>query len=133
VDTEQGLTVAVLRSAQDLTLDEIVKRTRALVEKARAGRLSVEERTHPTFTITNLGMFDVEHFEPIVNAPSAVTLGVSSALPAPVVRDDAIYISNVMKLTASCDHRIIDGATAARFLSELRKLLETPEQLLAGA
>jgi len=130
VDTEQGLTVAVLRDAQALSLREIVERSRALAEKARAGKLSAEERKHPTLTVTNLGMFDVEHFEPIINPPSSITLGVASALQAPVIRNDAIHIARVMRLTLSCDHRIIEGVTAARFLKTLKDLLENPDALL---
>jgi len=132
VDTEQGLTVAVLRDAQGLSLQEIVERTTALVERARAGKLSADERRHPTFTITNLGMFDVEHFEPIINPPSSITLGVASALPTVLAKDDAMVVGKVMKFTAACDHRIIDGATAARFLQTLRGLLEGPQGLLSG-
>ena len=75
-------------------------------------------------------MFDVEEFQPIINPPSSMTLAVSSALPTPVVRDDAIYVARVMKLTASCDHRIIDGVTAARYLKDLKALLEVPDALL---
>jgi len=132
VDTDQGLTVAVLQGAQALSLREIVERTKPLVEKARGGKLSAEERKHPTLTITNLGMFDVEHFEPIINPPSSITLGVASALPATVVRGDAIFIAKVMRLTLSCDHRIIEGAAAARFLKTLKDLLEAPDALLEG-
>jgi pyruvate dehydrogenase E2 component (dihydrolipoamide acetyltransferase) len=132
VETPQGLTVAVLRDAQKLSLRELVAQATALVERARAGRLGAQERRHPTFTITNLGMFGVEHFEPIINPPSSVTLAVSSALPAALVKDAAIHIGMVMKLTAACDHRIIDGAAAARFLSDLRALLESPDRLLGG-
>jgi len=132
VDTDQGLTVAVLRGAQAFSLKEIVERTKPLVEKARGGKLSADERRHPTLTITNLGMFDVEHFEPIINPPSAITLGVASALPATVVRGDAICIARVMRLTLSCDHRIIEGAMAARFLKSLKDLLEAPDALLEG-
>ena len=130
VDTDEGLSVAVLRDAQDLSLEQLVERTGALVERARSGKLTADERRHPTFTITNLGMFDVEEFQPIINPPSSMTLAVSSALPAPVVRDDAIYVARVMKLTASCDHRIIDGVTAARYLKDLKALLEVPDALL---
>ncbi len=133
VDTEQGLTVAVLHDAGALGFGELVERTRELVEHARADKLSAEERRHPTFTITNLGMLDVEHFEPIINPPSSITLAVASALPAAVVREGAIFIGSVMKLTAACDHRIIDGATAARFLKDLRALLEAPDALLEEA
>ncbi|MDP6379796.1 MAG: dihydrolipoamide acetyltransferase family protein [Phycisphaerae bacterium] len=132
VDTEQGLTVPVIAKAQDLALTEIVERTRDVVERARSGKLSSEERRHPTFTITNLGPFDIEHFEPIVNPPSAITLAVPSALPSVIVRGDAIFIGKTMQLSLSCDHRIIDGVTAARFLTDLRAVMESPELLLRG-
>ena len=130
VDTESGLTVAVLHHAQGLSLKELVERMGPLVERARTGKLAVEERQHATFTISNLGMFDVEHFQPIVNPPSAITLAVASALPTPVVRQGGLAIGKVMRLTLSCDHRIVDGATAARFLKDLKALLEAPETLL---
>ena len=131
VDADEGLTVAVIQNAQGLSLKEIVERTRALVEKARSGKLSPEERRHPTFTVSSLGMFDVEQFEPIINPPSAITLAVASALAAPVVKGDKIEVGRVMKLTLSCDHRIIDGVTAAKFLGELKRLLENDVELLA--
>jgi pyruvate dehydrogenase E2 component (dihydrolipoamide acetyltransferase) len=132
VDTPAGLTVVVLHDAQELALRQIVERTKALVDKARAGKLSAAERRHPTFTLTNLGMFDVEHFQPIVNPPSSITLAVASALEEPVVRNGGIRIAHVMRLTASCDHRIIEGVHAAAFLRDLRALLENPEALLSG-
>ena len=125
------LTVAVIRNAQGLSLEQIVERTRALVEEARTGKLSPEERRHPTFTVSSLGMFDVEQFEPIINPPSAITLAVASALAMPVVEGDKIVVGRVMKLTLSCDHRIVDGVTAARFLAELKRLLENDGELLA--
>jgi pyruvate dehydrogenase E2 component (dihydrolipoamide acetyltransferase) len=130
VDADEGLTVAVIPNAQGLSLKEIVERTRALVEKARSGKLTPEERRHPTFTVSSLGMFDVEQFEPIINPPSAITLAVASALAAPVVKGDKIEVGRVMKLTLSCDHRIIDGVTAATFLGELKRLLENDAELL---
>ena len=130
IDTDDGLTVAVLKNAQDFSLADLVARTRDVVEKARAGKLSAEERKHPTFTITNLGMFDVEHFQPIVNPPSAITLAVASALPAPVIRGESIAIAKVMRLTASCDHRIISGVDAATFLKDLNAALEAPDALI---
>jgi len=129
VDTDEGLTVAVLTDAQTFSLKDMSGRTKELVEKARAGKLSAAERRHPTFTITNLGMFDVEHFQPIVNPPSAVTLAVASALPAPVIRGESIAIAKVMRLTASCDHRIVGGVDAAKFLRDLAGLLEDPDAL----
>jgi len=132
IQTDQGLTVAVLRGADRLSLEGLVKGAGEVVGRARAGRLSADDRRHPTFTISNLGMYGVEHFEPIINPPSAVTLAVAAALPAPVVRGEAIYIAQVMRVSASCDHRIIEGVMAAKFLQDLTALLEDPGRLLAG-
>ena len=132
IDTEGGLTVAVLRDAQGLSLAAIAERTKALVDKARSGKLSADERRHPGLTVSNLGMFDVEHFQPIINPPSAITLGVSSALDTPVVRCDGVAVGKVMKLTLSCDNRILDGVIAASFLKTLKGLLEDPDTLLEG-
>lgn len=133
VDTPEGLTVVVLRDAQELSLKEIVARTQPLVDRARAGKLSAEDRRHPTFTVSSLGMFDVEQFEAIINPPSAVTLAVAAALPAPVVRGDKLEVGRKMNLTLSCDHRIIDGALAAKFIAELKTVLEDVKGLLKGA
>jgi pyruvate dehydrogenase E2 component (dihydrolipoamide acetyltransferase) len=133
VETEQGLTVAVLAEAENLALPEVVRRTTDLAERAREQRLTAEDRRHPTFVISNLGMYDVEEFQAILNPPASVTLAVASAHAAPVIRDGGIYIGKVMRLTASCDHRVIDGVGAARFLQELKRLLENPETLLEGA
>jgi pyruvate dehydrogenase E2 component (dihydrolipoyllysine-residue acetyltransferase) len=130
VDTDAGLTVVVLRNAQTLSILEIVEQTRTLVEKARAGKLTAEERRHPTFTITNLGMFDVEHFAPIINPPSSITLAIASALPSTVVEGESIRIGHVMRLTAACDHRIVDGATAARFMKTLSEALADVDALV---
>jgi pyruvate dehydrogenase E2 component (dihydrolipoyllysine-residue acetyltransferase) len=130
VATDQGLTVAVIRDAGQLSFKEMVTTAADLVDRARKGKLRADERRHPSFTITNLGMYDIEHFEPIINPPSSITLAVSSALPDTVVRNDEIFIGKVMKLSASCDHRIVDGATAAQFLASLVDLLENPDELL---
>lgn len=130
VATDAGLTVAVLRDARDLSLADIVERTRQLVEKARAGKLSADERRHPTFTISNLGMFGIESFEPIINPPSAMTLGVPAVLPQPVVRGREIDVAQVVRLSLSCDHRVIDGVMAAQFMAELKTILEAPAGLL---
>jgi pyruvate dehydrogenase E2 component (dihydrolipoamide acetyltransferase) len=133
VDTDKGLTVGVMPRAQGLSLREIVERTRALVDAAVTGRLSVEQRRHPTLTITNLGMFGVEEFAPVINPPSSVTLAVGAALEKPVVKDGQVRVGKVMNLTLSCDHRALDGAAAARFLKDLKTLLEDPDRLLADA
>jgi pyruvate dehydrogenase E2 component (dihydrolipoamide acetyltransferase) len=133
IDTPEGLTVAVLRNAQALPLPELVERSKALVERARDGKLSAEERAHPTFVVSNLGMYDVEHFEAIINPPAAITLAIASALDAPVVLNGEIVPGKLMRLTISCDHRILDGVTAAKFLKDLKALLEDTERLLKRA
>jgi len=133
IDTDKGLTVGVLPRARGLSLREIVEKTRSLVDAATAGKLSVEQRRHPTMTITNLGMFGVEGLAPVINPPSSVTLAVGSALEKPVVRDGQVRVGKVMNLTLSSDHRALDGATAARFLKDLKALLEDPDRLLADA
>jgi pyruvate dehydrogenase E2 component (dihydrolipoamide acetyltransferase) len=130
VATDQGLTVAVVHEAESLSLPDLIERSKDLVDRARAGKLKADERRHPGLTITNLGMFDVENFEPIINPPSSITLAVSSARPDTVVRNDEIHVGRVMKLTASCDHRIVDGAAAAKFLATLAGYLEHPDELL---
>ncbi len=132
VQTDEGLTVAVLPKAETLSPAELVEKTGPLVERARLGKLRGEDRKHPTFTVSNLGMYDVEHFEPIINPPSSITLAVASALAEPVVRGDGIHVARVMRLTASCDHRMIDGVTAAKLLQAITGLLADPDRLLEG-
>jgi pyruvate dehydrogenase E2 component (dihydrolipoamide acetyltransferase) len=129
VAAEEGLTVAVLRRAETLDLKGLADATRDLVDRAREGKLKPEERTHATFTISNLGMKGVENFHPIINPPSAVTLAVPAALPRPVVRDGKVEAGIVMMLTISCDHRVLDGVVAAEFLKTLLETLEAPDAL----
>ena len=129
VAAEDGLTVAVLKNAQDMALEQLAAETNALVDRARKGKLTSDERNHATFTISNLGMFDVEHFAPIINPPSAITLGVASALDVPVVKDGVVAPGKVMRLTLACDHRIVDGVEAAEFLQTLKHLLEHPTEI----
>jgi pyruvate dehydrogenase E2 component (dihydrolipoamide acetyltransferase) len=133
VATDEGLTVGVLPDAADLSLEDLVGRSKDLVARARTGKLSADERKHASFTLTNLGMFGVEHFEPIINPPSSITLAVASALPEPVVRDDAVHAGRVMRLSASCDHRIVDGVIGAQFLADVVERLEDPGRLLDEA
>ncbi len=132
IQTDEGLTVAVLPKAETMSLAELAETSGKLVERARAGKLKAEDRRHPTFTVSNLGMYGVEHFEPIINPPSSVTLGVGAALDAPVVRAGGIHVAKVMRLTASCDHRIVEGVAAAELLQTLVRLLEDPDALLAS-
>ena len=133
IDTEKGLTVGVVPGAEGMTLEALVRESQGLVAAARTGELSARQRRNPTFTISNLGMFGVEEFAAIINPPSAVTLAVAAALDRPVVRDGKLGVAKVMKVTMSCDHRVVDGALAARFLRDLKGLLEDPGKLLDGA
>jgi pyruvate dehydrogenase E2 component (dihydrolipoamide acetyltransferase) len=124
VSLDQGLVVPVIRGADELSLAELNARTKELADKARAGKLAPDEMTGSTFTISNMGMLDVENFTAIINTGEAAILAVSSTLKKPVVRDDKVVIRSMMKMTLSADHRIVDGAMAARFINGIRQKLE---------
>jgi pyruvate dehydrogenase E2 component (dihydrolipoamide acetyltransferase) len=124
VTLEQGLVVPVIRDANGLTLAEIHERATELTAKARAGKLTPAEMTGSTFTISNMGMLDVENFTAIINPGESAILAVSSVLKQPVVKNDQIAVRSMMKMTLSSDHRIIDGALAARFVNAIRMKLE---------
>jgi pyruvate dehydrogenase E2 component (dihydrolipoamide acetyltransferase) len=94
------------------------------VDKARGGGLAPDEMSGSTFTISNMGMLDVENFTAIINPGESAILAVSSTVKKPVVRDDAIVVRPIMKMTLSSDHRLIDGATAARFVNSIKTKLE---------
>jgi pyruvate dehydrogenase E2 component (dihydrolipoamide acetyltransferase) len=127
VSLEQGLVVPVIRNADELTLGELNTRAKELADKARAGKLAPDEMSGSTFTISNMGMLDVENFTAIINTGEAAILAVSSAIRKPVVRDDKIVIRSIMKITLSSDHRIIDGALAAKFANAVKQKLENIE------
>ncbi len=127
VSLEQGLVVPVIRNADDLTLAELNRRARELADKARAGKLAPDEMTGGTFTISNMGMLDVENFTAIINPGESAILAVSSTLKKPVARDDKIVVRSIMKMTLSADHRIIDGAMAAKFANAVKQKLEDLE------
>jgi len=124
VSLEQGLVVPVIRGADDLSLAELNARARELAEKARAGKLAPDEMSGSTFTISNMGMLDVENFTAIINTGEAAILAVSSTIRKPVVRDEKIVIRSILKLTLSSDHRLVDGALAARFVNGIKRRLE---------
>jgi pyruvate dehydrogenase E2 component (dihydrolipoamide acetyltransferase) len=127
VSLEQGLVVPVIRNADELTLAEICQRSKELAEKARAGKLAPDEMTGSTFTISNMGMLDVENFTAIINPGESAILAVSSTMKQAVVRDDKVAVRSMMKMTLSSDHRIIDGTMAARFANAIKKKLEDME------
>ena len=126
----EGLIAPVLHDVDRTGLAEIAAAAKSLGERARSGRLRPEDYDGGTFTISNLGMFDVESFVAIINPPHAAILAVGSAQPRPVVRNGQLAIGTTMKLTVSADHRVSDGAEAARFLGEVTRLLENPALLL---
>ncbi len=125
-----GLVVATLRHADRAGLRLISQRTKELAEKARGKGLSVEEMSDATFTISNLGMFGVEHFTAIINPPNVCILAVGAAVKKPVVDGDQIAIGHEMQMTMSSDHRIVDGAMAAEFLNTVKAMIENPATLL---
>jgi pyruvate dehydrogenase E2 component (dihydrolipoamide acetyltransferase) len=130
VALDDGLITPVLRDCDAKPLLQIAREVRDLAERARAGRLRAPEISGATFSISNLGMFDVEEFSAIINPPEGGILAVGSILEKPVVVDGALAVGHRMKLTISCDHRVTDGAYAARFLQDAKRLLEEPLRLL---
>src|ERR1035437_4366864 len=127
VSLEQGLVVPVIRNADELTMTEVNARAKELAEKAQNGKLAPDEMTGSTFTISNMGMLNVENFTAIINPGESAILAVSSTLKKPVVRDDKVVARCIMKITLSSDHRIIDGAMAARFVNAVKQKLEDLE------
>jgi pyruvate dehydrogenase E2 component (dihydrolipoamide acetyltransferase) len=130
VALDEGLIVPVVRDADRKSVGEISAEIRALAERARAGRLSPDEFTGGTFTISNLGMYGIDHFTAVLNPPEAAILAVGSTTPEPVVRDGVVVPGTTMRLTLSIDHRVSDGAVGAAFLRELRNRLEEPLRIV---
>ncbi|ADL08749.1 catalytic domain of components of various dehydrogenase complexes [Thermosediminibacter oceani DSM 16646] len=129
VALENGLIVPVIKDAGSKSLTEISKMIKDLSARARENRLSPEEIKDGTFTITNLGMYGIDSFTPIINPPESAILGVNTIYKEPAVVEDSISIRQVMMLSLSFDHRLIDGATAAKFLMDLKRILENPVML----
>lgn len=130
VSTEKGLVVPVLRNAQKLTMPEIEKEILNMAGKARDGKLTIEEMTGGTFTITNGGVFGSMLSTPIINAPQSAILGMHNIVERAVVRDGQIIIRPIMYVALSYDHRIIDGKESVGFLVKVKQILENPERLL---
>lgn len=128
--TGGGLVVATLRNADQMGLRQISSQTKALSEKARAKGLAPNEMSDSTFTISNLGMFGVAHFNAIINPPNTAILAVGAAIEKPVVKNGQVVPGLVMSMTMSSDHRVIDGAMAAQYLSTVKTFLEKPATLL---
>ena len=126
VAVKSGLLTPAVRRVQEKTLAEINAASQELIGKARKMRLRPRESMGGTFTISNLGMFGIEEFQAIINPPQALILAVAALRETPVVSSGKIEIGQRMKMTLSCDHKIVDGALGAKFLSELKALLENP-------
>lgn len=133
VAVEEGLLVPVVRFADSKTLREINAEVKTLAQKAKDKKLQPAEWEGNTFTISNLGMFGIDEFTAIINPPDACILAVGGIQQKPVVKNNQIVVGNVMKVTLSCDHRVVDGATGSEFLRTLKGLLENPVVLLGQA
>jgi pyruvate dehydrogenase E2 component (dihydrolipoamide acetyltransferase) len=135
VDTERGLLVPVLRDVQSKSLGQVAREMAALIERVRAGQAAAEELQGGTFTITNLGMYEIDAFTPIVNLPECAILGVGRIVPKPVVLDpetERVAVRHMVFLSLTFDHRLVDGAPAARCLQRIKQYVERPYLWLVG-
>jgi len=130
VALEQGLVVPVVHHADRLTLAEIARRRSDLVERARSGKLGLQDLEGGTFTLSNLGMFGVDQFQAIINSPQSAILAVGRVRERPVAVDGAVVVRPTLFLTLSVDHRLLDGAQGARFLERVAQLIAEPYLLL---
>ncbi len=130
VAIDEGLITPVVRGANLKGLAEISAEVKDLAGKAKAKKLQPEEYTGATFSISNLGMMGIKEFTAIINPPEGAIIAVGGANPTPVVRDGEIVVRSIMNVTMSCDHRVIDGATGAKFLQTFKQMLESPAMML---
>src|SRR6476661_262985 len=130
VAVDEGLLVPVIRTADQKGLAQIAGEVKEMAGKAKSKKLQPAEWEGSTFTISNLGMFGIEEFTAIINPPDACILAVGGIKQTPIVKDGQIVVGNIMKVTLSCDHRVVDGATGAAFLQTLKGLLEDPMRML---
>jgi pyruvate dehydrogenase E2 component (dihydrolipoamide acetyltransferase) len=126
VAVDDGLITPVIRDAHLKSLREIARESRELAQRARDRKLRPDEYTGGTFSISNLGMFEIDQFTAVINPPEAGILAVGSISQRPVAQDGDLALRRRMRVTMSCDHRIIDGATGARFLQTVKRMLENP-------
>jgi pyruvate dehydrogenase E2 component (dihydrolipoamide acetyltransferase) len=130
VALEEGLISPVLRDCSRKSLAQIARETKGLIERARAQKLRPEEYAGGTFTLSNLGMYEIEEFTAIINPPEAAILAIGRIQSKPVIVDGGVQIGQRMRMTLSCDHRAVDGMTGAIFLQEVKRLLEHPLDLI---
>jgi pyruvate dehydrogenase E2 component (dihydrolipoamide acetyltransferase) len=130
VAIDEGLITPVIFDAHLKTLSEIGAESRDLAKRARERKLKPDEYSGSTFSVSNLGMFGIDHFTAIINPPEAGILAIGSIEERPVILKGEVTIRRRLRVTMSCDHRVIDGATGARFLQTLRRLIENPLMLV---
>ena len=131
VDAERGLVVPVIREADRKGVAQIARERRDLAGRAQSGKLRPDELSGGTFTLTNLGAFEIDAFTPIINPPEGAVLGVGRIVKKPVVRDDELRPGMTVVLSLTFDHRLVDGGPAARFLQRIKTLVEKPHLLIA--
>ncbi len=130
VAVPDGLLVPVINNADQKSMSYINQEVRTLAGKAKDKKLQPQEMSGNTFTISNLGMFGIEEFTAIINSPDSCILAVGSIVEKPIVKNGAIVVGNMMKVTLSCDHRVVDGASGAQFLQTLKGMLENPIRMI---
>jgi pyruvate dehydrogenase E2 component (dihydrolipoamide acetyltransferase) len=126
VAVDQGLITPVIRYANQKSLRQIARETADLSQRARERKLKPEEYTGSTFSVSNLGMLGIHEFTAVINPPEAGIVAVGGITPQPVVEGGTVTVRRRMRLTMSCDHRVIDGATGAKFLQTVKRMLENP-------
>ena len=130
VGMDSGLVVPVIKGADKMSLKELVVASKEITTKALAGKLKPDEMADSTFTISNLGMYGVKSFVPIINQPNTAILGVSATVPKPVVFNGEVTVRPIMTLTLTADHRVVDGLEGAKFMKTLKEAIENPLSLL---
>jgi pyruvate dehydrogenase E2 component (dihydrolipoamide acetyltransferase) len=130
VATDDGLIVPVIFDADRKRLSEISREARELAKRARERKLKPEEFTGSTFSVSNLGMFGIDQFTAIINPPESGILAIGAAEDRAIVENGEVVVRKRMRVTMSCDHRVIDGAVGARFLQTLRRMIENPLMLI---
>ena len=132
VDTDYGLVTPVVKEADKKTLIEISLETQDLIRRARSHKLSISDVVGGTFTVTNLGMMGVDLFNPLINPPQVAILGIGSMKKVNTIKDESIKVKYSMNLCLTFDHRVVDGAYAAKFLLKIKEFLENPSTIMGS-